>query len=170
MGERRGLATREEALLEELVYAISHIAHAEQHLLEVDSQLEQPLLITAVDRLRKARKNVGEVLLEVAGLRVRGSGLEVRSAGESLWCALKHLCMALVHCDECAEKIARRLAEVSSSTPSPAALGELVARLKEVYGTRRIIRDILIELLTSRLEIPESVEVPRCREDVCEEN
>lgn len=159
-------AAREEALLEELVYAVSHIAHAEQHLLELDSQLDQPLLAVAVDRLRSVRKTVGEVLLAVAGLRSGGSDSEFRSAGESLWCALKHLSMALVHCDECAEKIVKRLVEASASS-EPSALESFLVQLKEVYEARKAIRETLLELLTKGAGIPEGVVSARCREDLC---
>jgi len=34
---------------------------------------------------------------------------EFRTKLENLWCSLKHLAMALVHCDETVEKLIRRL-------------------------------------------------------------
>ncbi|MGC9107225.1 MAG: hypothetical protein ACP5IE_03420, partial [Infirmifilum sp.] len=68
----------EEALLQELAYAIAHIAHAEQHLLEIDSQLAEPSLSTYIDRLRMGRKTLGEVLFGLVGVMKGGEGAESR--------------------------------------------------------------------------------------------
>ncbi|MCC6005344.1 MAG: hypothetical protein LM590_13485, partial [Thermofilum sp.] len=65
----------EEALLEELLYAIGHINHCEQHLLEVDSQIQLPVFLDIASRLREERKTLGQVLftLEKAASE-RGGG------------------------------------------------------------------------------------------------
>ncbi|WP_460024435.1 hypothetical protein [Infirmifilum sp. SLHALR2] len=166
-GEKRS-PVYEEALMQELAYAIAHIAHAEQHLLEIDSQLSEPKLAQRIDKLRMSRKALGEVLLEVAGLRGHGGGGEERSAAESLWCTLKHLSMAIVHCDECAEKVTRRLVEKASAGDVSGAR-ELLAQLSKIYATRREALGILMELLRGEELRGESVEAVRCREDLCVE-
>ena len=156
MEEQNVYGVYEEALLEELAYLVAHIAHAEQHLLEVDSELEAPLLAPLVDELRDARKRAGRVLLEAASLRGGGGG-EFRSNAENLWCVVKHLAMALVHCDECAEKIIHR-----------AGGADALESLGELYFVRRVLRRSLKEILTGgKLPVTSGVESARCREDLC---
>lgn len=158
----------EEALLQELVYAIAHLAHAEQHIAEIDSQLSAPKLFHYLDKLRTSRKTLGEVLFEVAGFKAAGGGGEVRSPPESLWCTLKHLSMAVVHCDECAEKVVRRLAGKLSAGDVEGAK-KLLADLEKVYGVRREVFSLLTQLLSGRELEGEEVEAARCREDFCVE-
>lgn len=151
----------EEALIEELLYLIAHIAHAEQHLLEIEAELGEPTLATLIDELRILRKNIGQVLLDYAGIRSEGSGGEFRGGAENLWCTIKHLSMALVHCDENIEKIIRRIDE-------PRALNSL----RTLYKARRILRETLMNML---LHIPKTINLSqvneiRCREDLCIED
>jgi len=151
----------EEALIEELLYLIAHIAHAEQHLLEIEAELGEPTLATLIDELRILRKNIGQVLLDYAGIRGEGGGGEFRGGVENLWCTIKHLSMALVHCDENIEKVIRRIDE-------PRALNNL----KTLYEARRILREILMNML---LHIPKTINLSqvneiRCREDLCIED
>ncbi len=168
MADSRRSPVYEEALLQELIYAIAHIAHAEQHLLEIDSQLGEPRLVAHIDKLRMSRKALGEVLLEVAGIRQSGGGGVERTAAESLWCTLKHLSMAIVHCDECAEKVARRLVERLSSGDASGPR-ELLGQLSKIYEVRREAFSMLVDLLRESGLEGESVEAVRCREDLCAE-
>ena len=149
----------EEALVEELVYLIAHLAHAEQHLLEIETELGKPILLQLINDLRTLRKEAGKTLLKVAGIEGKSSGGEFRTGAENLWCTIKHLSMALVHCDENIEKIAKKLQE------NP----KMVEDLKILYEVRRNIREILMTLL---LHIPRTIDFTninevRCREDLC---
>ena len=154
------MSVEEEALIEELVYLIGHIAHAEQHSIEIDSQLEEPRLVRVIDSLRTARKEAGRILLEVTGLKSESDGGEFRTGSENTWCALKHLSMALIHCDECIEKVLRRIARGDKR----AAKSLLV-----LYGTRNRIFDALKDVVRSVGSLKEAESI-RCREDLCLED
>ncbi|GAB6147886.1 hypothetical protein JCM10135_04270 [Stetteria hydrogenophila] len=171
VGEKSLMATKpqtsiksgvwEEALLEELLYLIAHIAHSEQHLLEIEAEIGEPTLAALIDGLRILRKNIGQILLDYAGLRSEGGGGEFRGGAENLWCTIKHLSMALVHCDENIEKIIRRIDDQKA-----------INSLKVLYDARRILRETLMNLV---LYIPKTVDLTqvnevRCREDLCIED
>ncbi|WP_052883882.1 hypothetical protein [Infirmifilum uzonense] len=158
----------EEALLQELAYAIAHIAHAEQHLLEIDSQIAEPSLSTYIDRLRMGRKTLGEVLFGLVGVMKGGEGAESRTAAESFWCTVKHLSMAVVHCDECAEKVIRRLSE-KLSTGDAVSAKSLLEDLSKIYSVRRDAFKMLIDILKGGDLKDLQVESARCREDLCVE-
>ncbi|MEZ0345584.1 MAG: hypothetical protein ABWK01_03455 [Infirmifilum sp.] len=160
--------SREEALLQELLYAIAHIAHAEQHLVEIDSQLSESKLSSYIDRLRISRKDLGQILLEIAGFKESGNGGEARTPAESLWCTIKHLSMAVVHCDECAEKVIRRLNETLKNGAAAEAR-PLLSYLHEIYRVRREAFDMLTRLVRGNEISGETVEAVRCREDLCVE-
>lgn len=155
----------EEALLEELIYVIAHLAHTEQHMIEVDCQQETPKLTAVINKVRMCRKIIGEVLFNSLGVE-GGSGGEFRGRAESFWCTLKHLSMSLVHCDEVAEKLIKRVEDVALREGNPESLRSVVADLINVYRVRKTLRDTLIKLLT---EVPIISEVSnvRCREDLC---
>ncbi|HIQ55642.1 MAG TPA: hypothetical protein EYH59_03020 [Pyrodictium sp.] len=159
----------EKALAEEMVYLLAHLAHAEQHLLEIGAELGdvEPKILVLVDKLRIDRKKVGEVLYNSLGLsELGGEGSEFRSASESLWCTLKHLSMALVHCDESIEKLARRLVE-ALERGDEASSKKILSDIRELFAVRKTLRDSLKATL---FELPESVkgvESIRCREDLC---
>lgn len=161
----------EEALAEEMVYLLAHLAHAEQHLLEIGGELEDvdPRILALVNKLRIGRKKVGEVLYSSLGLSdFGGGGSEFRSTVESLWCTLKHLSMALVHCDESIEKLARRLVE-ALERGDEASSKRVLADIKSLLAVRKTLRDSIKATL---FELPESVkgvESVRCREDLCVE-
>jgi len=161
----------EEALAEELVYLLAHLAHAEQHLLEIGAELGDvdPKILVFVDKLRVERKKVGEALYDSLGLSRSGKdGGEFRSAGESLWCTLKHLSMALVHCDESIEKLARRLVEALERGDEISSK-RILDDIRGLFAVRRTLRDSIKTVL---FELPESVkgvESVRCREDLCVE-
>lgn len=161
-------AAYEEALLQELVYAIAHVAHAEQHLIEIDSQLSEPRLSQHIDKLRLSRKTLGEILLEMAKIKGGGGSSTERTASESLWCTLKHLSMAVVHCDECAEKVVRRMSD-SLSRGDAIEAKKLVEYLGKIYHVRREAFNMLTSLLVGGELEGEEVEAVRCREDLCVE-
>jgi len=158
----------EEALLEELIYAIAHIAHAEQHLLEIETLQGKPTVLDLVNSLRSCRKDIGDVLFSTLQV-TNESGGEFRGKAESFWCVLKHVSMALIHCDEIAEKLIRRLIESGISGASNTdKLKTYASDLLEVYKVRKALRDTIIKLLK---EGPYNIDLTsttvRCREDLC---
>jgi len=60
----------EEALLEEAIYLIAHLAQSEQHLMEIEGETKLEDLMPIIDGLRNKRKMVGAVLFSV--LRIEG--------------------------------------------------------------------------------------------------
>ena len=158
----------EKALAEELVYLLAHIAHAEQHLLEVAGGMNgvEPRIVTMVDRLRVERKKAGECLYRALGLATEGRGEEFRSVGESLWCTLKHLSMALVHCDECIEKLVRKLVE-SVERGDEAQVKTMLEEIQRLLSVRETLRNSIKSVLFELPETVKYVESVRCREDLC---
>ncbi|MFN3598794.1 MAG: hypothetical protein ACK4VK_03535, partial [Aquificaceae bacterium] len=55
----------EEALVEEVIYLIAHLAHAEQHLMELEGETKLQDLVIYIDELRNRRKNVGNLLFSI---------------------------------------------------------------------------------------------------------
>lgn len=153
------MSVEEEALIEELVYLLGHIAHAEQHAIEIDSGLREPRLYDVINKLRVARKKAGRILLEEAGLVSAGGDGEFRTGGENIWCTIKHLSMALIHCDECIEKTIKRLLNGRS---------ECARGLLALYETRKTILDVLKRVFEEGRAV-EGVDAVRCREDLCVE-
>jgi len=91
---------------------------------------------------------------------------EFRTKLESLWCSLKHLAMALVHCDEMVEKLIRRL-ECNLQSGDTEKAKELSEKVKELYKVRRYIRnftEVLLFYISKKLG---SAMQFRCREDLC---
>ncbi len=155
----------EEALVEEVIYLIAHLAHAEQHLMELEGETKLEDLITYIDELRNRRKSVGNLLFSI--LEVSGeSGGEFRSKVESLWCTLKHLSMAMVHCDESAEKVIRRL-DCAMAQRREEEAKKLSEKLKELYDLRQALRNSIRELLFEVSKKLTKGPAVRCREDLC---
>ncbi|WP_448588182.1 hypothetical protein [Thermocrinis sp.] len=156
----------EEALVEEAIYLIAHLAQAEQHLMEIEGEAKVEELIPIIDELRNKRKTVGDILFSTLRIEEEKEKEEFRSKLESLWCSLKHLSMALVHCDETVEKLIRRLeCHVQSGEDKKAQ--ELSKRIKELYEVRQSIRNFIKMLL---FDIPQRLTAMpqvRCREDLC---
>ncbi|MCS6997921.1 MAG: hypothetical protein N2648_00725 [Aquificaceae bacterium] len=155
----------EEALVEEVVYLIAHLAHAEQHLMELEGETKLEDLVLYIDELRSRRKSMGNLLFSI--LEISGEkGGEFRSKVESLWCVLKHLSMALVHCDESAEKVIRRIdcATAQGREEEAKKLGE---KLKELYDLRQSLRNSIREFLFEVSKKLAKVQAIRCREDLC---
>ncbi len=75
---------------------------------------------------------------------------EFRTKLESLWCSLKHLAMALVHCDETVEKLIKRL-ECHLQSKDMKKAQELSKKIKELDVSKK---------LSSAPQV-------RCREDLC---
>ncbi|MEM4848656.1 MAG: hypothetical protein QXM55_03380, partial [Ignisphaera sp.] len=110
------LAVWEEALLQEFLYAIGHLNHVEQHLLESDANIGSPVFGDIIDIFREQRKLVGQVMFLVEKFEeARVKGQDIRSSWESVWCALKHATTALIHIDECVEKLLKKLKENKSN-------------------------------------------------------
>lgn len=154
----------EEALVEEAIYLIAHFAQSEQRLMEIEGETKLEDLIPIIDRLRNKRKVVGDVLFSV--LRIEGEKEEFRTKLESLWCSLKHLGIALVHCDETTEKLIRRL-EYHLQSGDMEKAQELSKRVKELYEVRQSIRNFIKTLLFDISKKLGSAQQVRCREDLC---
>ncbi|RMH80052.1 MAG: hypothetical protein D6674_05570 [Acidobacteria bacterium] len=156
----------EEALVEEVVYLIAHLAHAEQHLMEVEGETKLEDLVPYIDELRERRKKVGQLLFSILEVSEEGGGGEFRTKVESLWCTLKHLAMALVHCDESAEKVIRRM-DCYIAQGEKQKAEELSKRLRELYELRQAIRGFITDLLFDISKKLKKVSSVRCREDLC---
>jgi len=151
----------EEALLEELLYSIGHLNHCEQHLLEVDAQVQLPIFLDIVSRLREERKTLGQVLFALERIASGEAGGELRTAWESIWCTLKHLTTALIHVDECVEKVAKLAREEGS-----AGLSLEIASLLRVR--RHLLEDAVELVRRARANASLlSESSARCREDLC---
>ncbi len=155
----------EEALVEEVVYLIAHLAHAEQHLMELEGETKLEELVQFIDELRNRRKTVGNLLFSILEVSGEGGG-EFRSKVESLWCTLKHLSMALVHCDESAEKVIRKL-DCALSQCREEEAKRLSEKLKELYDLRQSLRNSIRELLFEVSKRLTKAPTVRCREDLC---
>jgi len=126
-----------------------------------------PAIAPMIDKIRYARKLVGEVLFETLIIGNEKSGEEFRSKTESLWCTLKHLSMALIHCDESAEKIMKRLIEAAEKSADKETIKNSAECLRKMYIVRETITERIKELL---FETPKKIgvaEAIRCREDLC---
>lgn len=156
------LAVWEEALLQEFLYTIGHLNHVEQHLLESDAYVGSPVFGDLVDIFREQRKLIGQVMFLVEKLeeaRVRGQ--DVRSSWESIWCALKHATTALIHIDECIEKLLKKLRENKSDEMLSCIKTLLKVRENVLKGVVNIIqRGKMVTNLITEASI-------RCREDLC---
>ena len=85
-------------------------------------------------------------LLNMTGVWEEALKEEFRTKLESLWCSLKHLAMALVHCDETVEKLIRRL-ECHLQGKDMEKAKELSEKVKELYEIRQSIRNFIKMLL-----------------------
>lgn len=155
-------AVWEEALLQEFLYTIGHLNHVEQHLLESDSYVGSPLFGDIVDMFREQRKLVGQVMFLIEKIEaLKSGGPEVRSSWESVWCALKHATTALIHVDECVEKILKKLKDE--------ARAEYLDCIKILLKVRENVLKNVVEMIRrgkTVANILTEVSV-RCREDVC---
>ena len=127
----------------------------------MDSRVQLPIFLDVVNRLRRERKTLGQVLLTLERITSGGAGGELRTAWESIWCTLKHLTTALIHVDECIEKVVK-LAEERGS----AELGLEAASLLRV---RRSLLECAVELVRRARANANLLTEPgvRCREDFC---
>lgn len=158
--EKRELAVWEEALVQELLYTIGHLNHCEQHLIEVDSSIGTTVFGDIINRIREQRKIIGETLFLIERLEAVKSGSDIRTSWESIWCTLKHLTTALIHVDECVEKILRRVGGGDT---------ELIKQVSTLLKVRYGIVESLMQLLSrakASSEIITRASV-RCREDLC---
>lgn len=156
----------EEALVEEAIYLIAHLAQSEQHIMEIEGETKLEDLMPIIDGLRNKRKIVGYVFFSVLRIEGEKEKEEFRTKLESLWCSLKHLAMTLVHCDETVEKLIRRL-ECHLQSGDMEKAKELSEKVKELYEVRQSIRNFIKMLLfdiSKKLSFTPQV---RCREDLC---
>lgn len=161
--EQQKPAVWEEALIQEFLYAIGHLNHCEQHLIEVDSSVGTTIFGDIINRIREQRKTVGEALFLIEKLEATKSGSNIRTSWESMWCTLKHLTTALIHIDECVEKILKRVGGGD---------GELIKYVNMLLKVRYSIVESLVQLLSrarASAEIITRASV-RCREDLCVES
>lgn len=155
-------AVWEEALVQEFIYAIGHLNHAEQHLIESDSYAGMPVFGDLVNAFREQRKTAGQVMFMIEKLEASKMGNEeLRSSWESIWCALKHSATALIHIDECIEKLLQRAKE--SSSP------EYLEGIKSLLTVRENLLKGIVSMIerskaASKLLTEASV---RCRDDLC---
>jgi hypothetical protein len=159
--EEKKLAVWEEALLQEFLYAIGHLNHVEQHLIEEDALTGLPLFGDLVDMFREQRKLVGQVMFMVERLEATKSGTLLRSSWESIWCALKHITTALIHVDECIEKLLKKFKSVGD----PA----LVENVKVLLGVRKSLIDGALKIIERGKQVANilSEAGTRCKEDLC---
>ncbi|MDW8066656.1 MAG: hypothetical protein RMI50_03150 [Aquificaceae bacterium] len=155
----------EEALVEEVIYLIAHLAHAEQHMMELEGETKLEDLVVYIDELRNRRKRVGDLLFSILEISGEGGG-EFRSRVESLWCVLKHLSMALVHCDESAEKVIRRM-DCAIAQGRDEEAEKLREKLKDLYDLRQSLRNSIRDMLFQVSKKLTKVQAVRCREDLC---
>lgn len=156
----------EEALVEEAIYLIAHLAQSKQHLMEIEGETKLEDLMPIIDGLRNKRKTVGDALFSVLRIEGEKEKEEFRTKLESLWCSLKHLAMALVHCDETVEKLIRRL-ECHLQSGDMERAKELSEKVKELYEVRQSIRNFIKMLLFDISKKLSSAPHVRCREDLC---
>lgn len=160
-GKGQELAVWEEALIQEFLYAIGHLNHCEQHLIEIDSSIGLPLFGDIVNKIRKHRKIIGETLFLIEKLETMKGGSSIRTSWESIWCTLKHLATALIHVDECIEKLLKRVEDGGNS--------ELVKHINMLLRVRYGIVESLVQLLSRSKTSTEAITKAsiRCREDLC---
>jgi hypothetical protein len=132
----------EEALVEEAIYLIAYLAQSEQHLMEIEGEKKLEDLMPIIDGLRSKRKMVWDVLFSVLRIEGKKEKEELRTKLESLWYSLKHLAMALVHCDETVEKLIRRL-ECHLQSGDMEKAKRLSEKVKELYEVRQSNRNLL---------------------------
>jgi hypothetical protein len=132
----------EEALVEEAIYLIAYLAQSGQHLMEIEGEKKLEDLMPIIDGLRDKKKMVGDVLFSVLRIEGEKEKEELRTKLESLWCSLKHLAMALVHCDETVEKLIRRL-ECHLQSGDMEKAKRLSEKVKELYEVRQSNRNLL---------------------------
>jgi len=82
VSKKSGSPVWEEALLEELLYAIGHVNHCEQHLIEADSEIQFPVFLDITSRLREDRKTLGQVLFTLEKVTSEEGGGDLRTAWE----------------------------------------------------------------------------------------
>ncbi|MEM1560334.1 MAG: hypothetical protein QXK24_01015 [Ignisphaera sp.] len=159
-GENRN-AVWEEALIQEFLYAIGHLNHCEQHLIEIDSSIGLPLFGDIVNKIREQRKIIGETLFLIEKLAAMKGSSNIRTSWESIWCTLKHLTTALIHVDECIEKLLNRIGDDSN--------GELVKHMNMLLRVRYEIVESLVQLLSRAKTSTEAITKAsiRCQEDLC---
>jgi hypothetical protein len=142
----------EEALVEEAIYLIAHLAQSEQHLMEIEGETKLEDLMPIIDGLRNKRKVVGDVLFSVLRIEGEKEKEEFRTKLGSLWCFLKHLVVRL----EC---------HLQSGDMEKAK--ELSKKVKELYEVRQSIRNFIKMLLFDISKKLSSAPQVRCRENLC---
>lgn len=155
------MAVWEEALLQEFIYAIGHLNHVEQHLIELDSSASLPMFGDIIDVIREQRKIVGQVMFLIENIRDTKSNTIIRTTWENIWCSLKHATTALIHIDECIEKLLKRVRGSSDN--------EILECIKSLLSVRNNILRNIINVIKRGKEISivlTEVSV-RCREDLC---
>ncbi|MEM1541211.1 MAG: hypothetical protein QW101_00020 [Ignisphaera sp.] len=154
-------AVWEEALLQEFIYAIGHINHVEQHLIEIDSSTGLPIFGDIIDMFREQRKLVGQIMFLIERIEATKSDSDIRSSWENIWCALKHATSALIHIDECIEKLLKKARESGNTV-----MLECVKTLLNIRSN--ILRNIINVIRRGKEASSALAEASvRCREDLC---
>lgn len=158
-------AVWEEAVLLEFIYAIGHLNHVEQHLIESDANIELPIFSSLTNEFRELRKLTGQVLFGLENIKTEGGNEIQRTAWESIWCALKHSSTALIHIDECIEKMLKNVPKASDEK------GKLAwfEGIRTLLMVRKRVMEGIVELVRTgkaNSEILKKGEI-RCREDIC---
>lgn len=158
-------AVWEEALEQEFIYAIGHLNHVEQHLIEADSSIELPIFSPLVNEFRELRKLTGQVLFNVESIKSEKGGKEQRNAWESIWCALKHSSTALIHLDECIEKMIREISYLKSEKERV----EWMQSFRTLLDARRRTMEGIMSMIKTGKENSDLIKEAevRCREDLC---
>ncbi len=95
----------EEAIVEEVLYAIANLANSEEHLMETAykaKNLDTKFLLKLADAVREMRQRLGSTLF--------GKGKnekDYRSSTGEIWCCLKHHLISKIHIIESIEKFVR---------------------------------------------------------------
>ena len=154
-------AVWEEALIQEFIYAIAHLNHVEQHLIEEDAFVGEPIFGDLIDMFREQRKLVGQELFNILNIEAQRSGTELRSAWESIWCALKHVTTALIHVDECIEKLLRKIRESRDPT--------MIDSVRVLIRVRKEILEGALAIIDRGRKASSTLTEAsaRCREDIC---
>lgn len=141
-------------IIESLIYLVSHLAHIEQHLIELETAIGKSFFVNVINEVRSQRSVVAKILLDTLKLNKVGEGKV-----ESLWCVIKHFSIALVQLDEVIEKFIKKYVDTGD--------GDLINKIETLYSVRRKMMEQLMRLLEASNAV--SVDT-KCLEELCVEN
>lgn len=140
-------------IVESLIYLVSHLAHVEQHLIELEASMGKSIFVNIINEIRNQRSVIAKVLLDTLKLNAIGEGKV-----ESLWCVIKHLSIALVQLDEVLEKFIKKYVDTGDK--------EFLDKIETLYSVRRKMFDQLMLIINASKSV--TIET-KCLEDICVE-